>query len=395
VTIPGARSNSSLEYTQLVRVVRSLLAWSEVPARTILNRGDHPRFAHAMATTARQLGLASRCLHDAREHLGGGSHAGSDKMDSGTDRIREMMSLRDLTASASLADELVTDMLSQIVQFGGKEATERLGRWNGEPVSRTMSLDGVQDLAHTIFERARTVGALAVLVADSWARGLADDSSDIDVRLVVVEQPTLIQRYKYLRPIVDDTRLRQYGDEAYITADQFVLYGRKIDVKYHTVNRIRSALGRPFELGGPVDLLELLQTHIIVSDHAGRFTEIVAATPAALQTRAREVARVSVAALRELDASLVHARNHVEAASTILGPGLEYMARAWTGFNGHVHAFPKWLELTLREMAGPPAGMDRLHRLCTEPWDKAEFPQRISEWRNLVNDIAALDHATT
>jgi hypothetical protein len=395
VTNPGARSSSSLEYTRLVRVVRSLLAWSEVPARTILNRDDHPRFAHAMATTARQLAHSAKCLREYREHLGGESFVDSSTMYDRTIRIREMMSLRDLPASASLADELVTDMLSQIERSGVIESAERLGRWTGDPISPKMSIDGIQGLARTIFERARAIGAVAVLVADSWARGLADDSSDIDVRLVVVEQPTLIQRYEYLRPIVEGTTLRQYGDEAYITADQFVLYGRKIDVKYHTVNRIRGALGKPFELGGSVDLLELLQTHIMVSDPAGHFNEIVATTPAALRTRAREVARVSVAALRELDGSLEHAQSTVEAASTILGPGLEYMARAWTGFNGHVHAFPKWLGFTLREMTGPPAGMDRLQRLCTKPWDETEFPQRISEWRSLIHDIAALDHATT
>jgi hypothetical protein len=373
--------------TALTRLGRSLVSWWEIPAFVMLRRGDFPRFAHGIATSARQLVAAVARLNDAEPRWD------SDFRIQPADfrhRLETMTSLSDSEESGKVADTLVEETLGLMAQRDVPDVDSRLGRWTGDSLPTSMSVDGAVDIARTVFERGRSISAVAVLVADSWARGMADDASDIDVRLIVHHNPTLEMRRHFLEPL-SARSMRQYGDEAYITADQFVLTERKVDVKYHTVDRLHSALVDPFRLGGPIDLLELFDTHVVAADPFGAVAELANISAVNLHTRAAEVAEASSDALRVVTSTLPSCDTASEAMALALGPGFEYLVRLWAGLNGRIHAFPKWLDLVTREFAiGPFDAQTRIKTICMSQWDASSVSQRLREWTDLVEEFSAL-----
>lgn len=373
--------------TALTRLGRSLVSWWEIPAFVMLRRGDLPRFAHGIATSARQLVAAVARLNDAEPMWD------TDYSLQPTDfqrRLETLTSLRDSDESGKIADALIEETLGLMARYGVPDVNSRLGRWTGDSLPTPMSIDGAVDIACTVFERGRSIGAVAALVADSWARGTADDASDIDVRIIVRHNPTLEMRRRYLEPLVAGN-IRQYGDEAYITADQFVLADRKVDVKYHTIDRLHSALRDPFRIGGPIDLLELFDTHVVATDPFDGAAELMNVSNVNLRARSSEVAEVSLNALREITSTIPSCGTVSEAMTLVLGPGFEYLVRVWAGLNGRIHAFPKWLDLVTGEFAiGPFDAQTRVKSICTSPWDEPSFSQRIREWNDLVEEFSLL-----
>ncbi len=371
----------------LTRIGRSLVSWWEIPASVMLTRNDHVRFAHAMATSARQLVAAVCALNGVPASW---QFDGALAPQGFSRRVAELMSLDDPAACGTIADELVTETLAAMAHAGVPEVGQRLGRWSEGAVEPVMTSDHVLGLAGAVRERAAGLGAVAALVADSWARGLADDASDVDIRLIVSRQPSLDERRQVCAAFAGRGHIRQYGDEAYITADQFTLRGRKVDVKYHTLSRLRGALGEPFRLGGPIDLLELVDTHVVAADPDGVAAELVAYGVANLPDRAQEVARVSARAGLDLARQVPADAPAALIASTLLGPGLEYAIRAWAGLNGRAHAFPKWTHTLADELGrGPHDAWGRLQHLCAGPWGEPHIAGRTAEWRGFVSDLAA------
>jgi len=370
----------------LARVVRSLVSWWEIPPRSSLERGDAVRFAHAIATLARQLVMAASGLNDLPFSWYGPWRVAPAEFLS---RLGEMTSLADRERSADLAESLLEDMLTLAARHGVEEAERRFLKLRSS-ARAPMSFAQAEALALSLFDRARQSGARAVLIADSYARGCADAASDVDIRLVVEAVPTLAERHALVRPFAEDGQVRQYGDEAYITSDQFLRHGQRVDVKYHPVAWLERALHEPFVLGGPIDLLELVEVHVVVADPMGVFARVKSGA-GERAVRAREVAAVSLNALRER-AFADSAAAPLEAMATALGLGLEYAVRAWAGLNGRIHAFPKWMHLLVPTFAlRPPDAWEWLLALATAPWTRETISLRLGEWRRFVEDLAGLE----
>jgi hypothetical protein len=369
------------------RVARSLVSWWEIPPRSSLQRGDWVRFAHSIATLARQLLAAVNSLNASSPSWNGPWIVAPEEFGR---RLGRMVSLSDPAHTERIAESLLDETLDLLVRSGVTQAALRFERLRNEPVP-PMSTERARSLSQAVFERARSLTARAVLIADSFARGCADEGSDLDIRLLVDCVPSLAERSALITPFAEEGRVRQYGDEAYITADQFLWCGRKIDVKYHPVARMERALCQPFVLGGPIDLLELVEVHLVVADPEGVVARL-AALVGERTARAREIASVSLGALQERVLSRSSSATPVEAVATVLGPGLEYLVRVWTGINGRIHAFPKWVHRIVPELAvRPPNGWDRLLAITTEPWTEETLDRRLAEWCALVTDLAALN----
>lgn len=370
----------------LRRVGRSLVSWWEIPPRSALDRGDFVRFAHGIATLARQLVAAASGLAGLPPSWRGPWPSAPEGFG---ERLAEMTSLASPTRSADLAETLTEEMLTLMERAGVPEVAERLGRWTYGPLPPEITPDRVRALAAQVFERARSHGALAVVIADSWARRCADNASDVDIRLVVEVDPALDDRRALVAPFARGA-IRQYGDEAYITADQFAWSGRRIDVKYHSLGRLARALSERFVLGGAIDLLELVAVHETVADPTGAMARLSAQRDR-LQARAAEVADASLAALLEVPAEPPRGATAAQVMAATLGPELEYAARAWAGMNGRIHAFPKWLAALVPELARrPPDGWDRLQRIAAGPWTEDRLGRQRALWRRFVDDLAVL-----
>lgn len=368
--------------TPLVRVCRSLVNWHEIPARVMLARGDRIRFAHAMATISRQVLLAQENLE--RAGVTSPQIAVSERFDG-------LFRLDRPDQAADCAEAVIGDMLAELRRCGIPESDTSLGLWNDIAADSCATQETVRSIALAVFERTQSIGAVAVAVADSWARGYADSASDIDVRLIVKDMPSLGDRAANLRDLAARPSFRQYGDEAYITADQFVALDQKVDVKYHPMNQVRAAVCTPFTLGGPIDLLELVQEHAPVADPARVFFELQTAYTAHRVSRTLEIARTSLFAAQSITETACAGDAASDYASTMLGPGLEYVARGWAGINGRVYAFPKWLNRLAPQFDhGPAGGLDRLTEICSADWTGASGVQAAYEWKSFVADLCSL-----
>jgi len=377
---------SARRSVQLARVTRSLVSWWEIPPRSCLERGDTVRFAHAVATLARQLTLAVAGLNEAPVTWAGPWAVAPTEF---YRRVEEMLSLADPDGSARLSEELLDEVLELLARAGVEEADERFRSLREAPAP-LLELGEAEFLARSLFERARALGARAAVIADSFARGFADTNSDVDIRLFVDATPKLGERRRLVEGFSESRLVRQYGDEAYITSDQFLWRGRKIDVKYHPISWVERAHAESFVLGGPIDLLEAAEVHLPVADPQGVVSSLERRAVERAH-RAREIAVASLDALRELARPAERMVAPAEAIATVLGPGLEYFVRAWAGVNGRIHAFPKWLDRLAGGWAvNPPDGWGRLLRLASEPWTRATLAQRLADWRSLVDDLAQL-----
>jgi predicted nucleotidyltransferase len=298
-----------------------------------------------------------------------------------------MTSLSELQKSAQLADELVSDTLHFLEGQGVHEVRARLPlKVEAEPL-RSVEVDR---LAVAIFERARVCGARAVLIADSYARGYADAESDLDIRLIVDAEPGIRDRQAFIERLADAGCIRQYGDEAYITADQFTVERRRVDVRYHPISWLERALSEPFVLGGPIDLLELLETNRVVADPSGIAVRLCLEHRTRRQ-RAREVALESIAALRPWRETRADAANPAEIMARAMGPGLEYIVRVWAGANERILAFPKWTHHILPSLTlCPRDGLGLLQSLATNPWHEGRTTERLREWAHLTDALALL-----
>lgn len=374
----------------LFRVARSLVSWWEIPPRSSLVRGDVVRFAHSIATLARQLLAAVNGLNDVPPSWDGPWRIAPAALGS---RVRTMVSLSNPDETEQIAESLLEEMLSLLARNGIAEADLRFRRLRSSPVP-AMSVHQADGFARTVFERARSLPAHAALIADSYARGFADESSDLDIRLFVETVPSLTERRVLVGPLAEDGLLRQYGDEAYITADQFLWCGRKIDVRYHPIGRVKRALREPFVSGGPIDLLELLEVSRPVVDPEGVAARLCAQVHERA-CRAREIASASLRVLERAEYRPSSLVDPLEAVVLLLGPGLEYLVRAWVGINGCVHTFPKWMHRIAPELSvQPPNAWSRLTEFATGPWTESTLERRLAEWRTFVDDLIALEGTT-
>ncbi len=307
------------------------------------------------------------------------------------ERVQTMVSLADRERSATLAEELVNEAVESLTALGTAATSLRFaeGAVRGLPLTPRE----VDASAEAFFVRAKPLGAVAALVADSYARGCADSASDLDVRLLAHEIPDPHSRLRAFAPLADRGIVRQYPGDDVIHADQMVIAGRRVDLRFHTIRSLEVALQGPFIPGGAIEALELLQTNQIILDPQGIATGLVRRSDLLAQ-RAREIATVSLSALREWDeATVKSAGSAAEAMVRTLGPGLEYLIRAWAGLNGRVHAFPRWVEAAVLPLPiAPRDGRRTLQRLVTTPWTAQDIPARLSEWNALFLALSELDH---
>ncbi|HQK21884.1 MAG TPA: hypothetical protein PLM66_03190 [Candidatus Latescibacteria bacterium] len=373
----------------LRRLALSLANWSEAPPRVLLRRGDSVRFAHAIALLGLQL---MQTASESETSPTGSSRESSVLVRDGfAERVQTMVSLADRERSATLAEELVNEAVESLTALGTAATSLRFaeGAVRGLPLTPRE----VDASAEAFFVRAKPLGAVAVLVADSYARGCADRASDLDVRLLAHEIPDPRSRLRAFAPLADRGIVRQYPGDDVIHADQMVIAGRRVDLRFHTIRSLEVALQGPFIPGGAIEALELLQTNQIILDPQGIATGLVRRSDLLAQ-RAREIATVSLSALREWDeATVKSAGSAAEAMVRTLGPGLEYLIRAWAGLNGRVHAFPRWVEAAVLPLPiAPRDGRRTLQRLVTTPWTAQDIPARLSEWNALFLALSELDH---
>lgn len=307
------------------------------------------------------------------------------------ERVQTMVSLADREHSATLAEELVSEAVESLSAMGIAATSLRFaeGAVRGLPLTPRE----VDASAEAFFVRAKPLGVVAALVADSYARGCADSASDLDVRLLAHEIPDPHSRLRAFAPLADRGIVRQYPGDDIIHADQMVIAGRRVDLRFHTIRSLEMALQGPFIPGGAIEALELLQTNRIVLDPQGIATGLVRRSDLLAQ-RAREIATISLSALREWDeATVKSAGSAVEAMVRTLGPGLEYLIRAWAGLNGRVHAFPRWVDAAVLPLpVSPRDGRRALQQLVTSPWTAKDISARLSEWKTLSLALSELDH---
>ena len=373
----------------LRRLALSLANWSEAPPRVLLRRGDSVRFAHAIALLGRQL---TQIAGESETSPAVSSRESLILVKEGfTERVQTMVSLANRERSATLAEELLDEAVESLSAVGINATSLRFAKGAGRDVPLTPR--EVDALIEALFVRGRPLGSVAALVADSYARGCADSASDLDVRLIAHEVPDPASRLRAFTPMADRGIIRQYPGDDVIQADQMVIAGRRVDLRFHTVRSLETALQGPFVLGEAIDALELLQTNRIVLDPRGVVTDIVRRSDLLAQ-RAREIATISLSALREWDeATEKSAGSAAETMVRTLGPGLEYLIRAWAGLNGRVHAFPRWVDAAvLRLPVSPRDGRKALQRLVTSPWTAEDVPARLSEWKALFVALLELDH---
>jgi len=307
------------------------------------------------------------------------------------ERVQTMVSLANRERSATLAEELLDEAVESLSAVGIDATLLRFAKGAGRDVPLTPR--EVDALIEALFVRGRPLGSVAALVADSYARGCADSASDLDVRLIAHEIPDPTSRLRAFAPMADRGIIRQYPGDDVIQADQMVIAGRRVDLRFHTVRSLETALQGPFVSGEAIDALELLQTNRIVLDPRGVVSGLVRRSDLLAQ-RAREIATISLSALREWDeATEKSAGSAAETMVRTLGPGLEYLIRAWAGLNGRVHAFPRWVDAAvLRLPVSPRDGRKALQRLVTSPWTAEDVPARLSEWKALFVALLELDH---
>jgi len=376
-------------YQALRRLALSLANWSEAPPRVLLRRGDSVRFAHAIALLGLQL---MQTAGESETSPAGSSRESSVLVRDGfAERVQTMVSLADREHSATLAEELVSEAVESLCAMGIAATSLRFaeGAVRGLPLTPRE----VDASAEAFFVRAKPLGVVAALVADSYARGCADSASDLDVRLLAHEIPDPHSRLRAFAPLADRGIVRQYPGDDIIHADQMVIAGRRVDLRFHTIRSLEVALQGPFIPGGAIEALELLQNNRIVLDPQGIATGLVRRSDLLAQ-RAREIATISLSALREWDeATVKSAGSAAEAMVRTLGPGLEYLIRAWAGLNGRVHAFPRWVEAAVLPLPiAPRDGHQTLQRLVTTPWTAQDIPARLSEWNALFLALSELDH---
>ncbi len=373
----------------LRRLALSLANWSEAPPRVLLRRGDSVRFAHAIALLGLQL---MQTAGESETSPAGSSRESSVLVRDGfAERVQTMVSLADREHSATLAEELVSEAVESLSAMGIAATSQRFaeGAVRGLPLTPRE----VDATAEAFFVRAKPLGVVAALVADSYARGCADSASDLDVRLLAHEIPDPHSRLRAFAPLADRGIVRQYPGDDIIHADQMVIAGRRVDLRFHTIRSLEMALQGPFIPGGAIEALELLQTNRIVLDPQGIATGLVRRSDLLAQ-RAREIATISLSALREWDeATVKSAGSAVEAMVRTLGPGLEYLIRAWAGLNGRVHAFPRWVDAVVLPLpVSPRDGRRALQQLVTSPWTAKDISARLSEWKTLSLALSELDH---
>lgn len=373
----------------LRRLALSLANWSEAPPRVLLRRGDSVRFAHAIALLGLQL---MQTAGESETSPAGSSRESSVLVRDGfAERVQAMVSLADRERSATLAEELVNEAVESLTALGTAATSLRFAE--GAVRSLTLTPREVDASAEAFFVRAKPLGVVAALVADSYARGCADSASDLDVRLLAHEIPDPHSRLRAFAPLADRGIVRQYPRDDIVHADQMVIAGRRVDLRFHTIRSLEAALQGPFIPGGAIEALELLQTNRIVLDPQGIATGLVRRSDLLAQ-RAREIATISLSALREWDETTAKsAGSAAEAMVRTLGPGLEYLIRAWAGLNGRVHAFPRWVEAAVLPLPiAPRDGRRTLQRLVTTPWTAQDIPARLSEWKTLSLALSELDH---
>ncbi|HOF60073.1 MAG TPA: hypothetical protein PK251_01205 [Candidatus Latescibacteria bacterium] len=376
-------------YQALRRLALSLANWSEAPPRVLLRRGDSVRFAHAIALLGLQL---MQTAGESETSPAGSSRESSVLVRDGfAERVQTMVSLADREHSATLAEELVSEAVESLCAMGIAATSLRFaeGAVRGLPLTPRE----VDASAEAFFVRAKPLGVVAALVADSYARGCADSASDLDVRLLAHEIPDPHSRLRAFAPLADRGIVRQYPGDDIIHADQMVIAGRRVDLRFHTIRSLEVALQGPFIPGGAIEALELLQNNRIVLDPQGIATGLVRRSDLLAQ-RAREIATISLSALREWDeATVKSAGSAAEAMVRTLGPGLEYLIRAWAGLNGRVHAFPRWVDAAVLPLpVSPRDGRRALQQLVTSPWTAKDISARLSEWKTLSLALSELDH---
>ena len=227
-------------------------------------------------------------------------------------------------------------------------------------------------LARELADSYREVSSVAaVAVGDSVGKGLADETSDLDLEVICYSAPEEIDRWKVVKRHADDpndARVRSCEEES---ADEFFAEGILVDTRYWSLPRWTSLAKRPVVKSYWDDeaLSHLDSMHAVWDPHdiVRVNKETVKHATARLRPKrisgASQRLREDVAELKELSAIETASREFFAATMTLMGSAFEMLA----ALNDTWIVFPKWARQWVEQLPmAPPHLCDQFEMTILE-----------------------------
>ncbi len=378
---PLGQSDRPMSVDSCLALIRrrsfSLVSWAELPPITILQRGDLIRLSHGLSALTQQVTSVIAALNTLRVISGLGS---TDLID----RVQAVLSLEDPALSCYLASEMVKNALTEL---GKQNQVAVAPLLSVSPNSAAIPLGVAKARCRAVSAAYRRLGGHSAALTNSWARGVADGGSDLDVRFFADHTTPRAQRLEIAEGLCGEV-VRQYDEGADLDADQFALDGIKIDVQFHLMGAVDRHINSPGAASDHPRLLEAVQTSLAVDDPQKTFVSRQAALQRVACDRGREVA---VAALKGLEVSMAMPlpSNEIEAEWLIRGEILERLTRAIVAHNAKFHAYPKWLHKIVPDLNRQPENtLERLGAVAGTGGESTKL--RWHEARSLMDDISRM-----